>query len=113
MELDDDELLTREQRNKIKRRLRMVDARKKGMHTPEEWQTLVAVCGTKCAKCGREGYHLDKDHILPVYQGGSDGLDNIQPLCAWCNAKKGPDGTDHRPENWRSEVDRLLSRETP
>jgi len=81
-------------RNKELRRQRMVEARKKGTHTTEQWEALKAEFGHVCLRCGRQGYHLDKDHIVPVYQGGSDGIENIQPLCAWCNAGKGPDATN-------------------
>jgi hypothetical protein len=72
----------------------MAAARKLGTHTREEWDSLCREFEYRCVKCGREGYHLDRDHIVPVYQGGSDGIDNIQPLCAWCNAGKGPDSTN-------------------
>ena len=71
------------------RSLRMQRARILGTHTKAEWEALKAEFHHRCVKCGRAGCHLDKDHIRPVYQGGSDALDNIQPLCAWCNAGKG------------------------
>lgn len=88
--------LQRQKRNAMKRKARMVLARKLGTHTKDQWLALCAEFGQRCVKCGRTECHLDKDHIIPVYQGGSDGLENIQPLCAWCNAKKGPDGF-----NWK------------
>lgn len=73
---------------------RVALARLRGRHTKEEWEALKAEFGHRCVQCGRSGYHLDKDHIIPLYQGGSDGLDNLQPLCAWCNASKGADSTN-------------------
>ncbi|MBC8550165.1 MAG: HNH endonuclease [Candidatus Brocadiales bacterium] len=74
--------------------------------------------GCVCVECGLEGtyfalekhkyqrtpkYHfnlygkdangnevmLTKDHIMPRAKGGSDELDNFQPMCAKCNTKKG------------------------
>ena len=50
----------------------------------------------RCLRCGRSGIPLDRDHIIPRYQGGDDTPQNWQPLCARCNASKGPDRTDHR-----------------
>jgi 5-methylcytosine-specific restriction endonuclease McrA len=84
-------------RNKATRSERMVQARAKGNHTEEEWQELRDFFGT-CVKCrGKSGLKdVDRDHIIPVYQGGSHGLENIQPLCAKCNSSKGPDSTDYR-----------------
>lgn len=70
---------------------RMRLARLRGAHTKADWEAMKAEFGHRCVKCGAAGRHLDKDHIIPVYQGGSDGLNNIQPLCAWCNSAKGPE----------------------
>lgn len=86
--------------NRLKRAARMRAARAKGTHTKLEWQLLILACGKRCVRCGREG-RVERDHIEPVYQGGSDGIENIQPLCAWCNASKGPENKDFRPAGWR------------
>jgi hypothetical protein len=66
--------------------------------------------GTTCVWCGKTGtrlikgegrgifhwdvytedlYPLTVDHIIPVSLGGSDDMNNLQPMCAGCNFKKG------------------------
>lgn len=89
--------------NRQLRSMRMAAAKKLGTHTRVQWEALRRFCEFRCVKCGREG-HQDRDHIKPIYQGGSDSIENIQPLCAWCNSAKGPDSTDHRPSGWREVV---------
>lgn len=46
--------------------------------------------GFKCVECGatKEDTRLHIDHILPVSQGGSDEMDNLQTLCESCNLSK-------------------------
>jgi 5-methylcytosine-specific restriction endonuclease McrA len=81
--------------NQAKRSERLTEARKKGKHTKDEWEEIRLFFG-ECVKCGNKE-DIVKDHIIPIYQGGSDGLDNLQPLCRKCNASKGADTTDYRP----------------
>jgi uncharacterized protein YdaU (DUF1376 family) len=87
---------------------RMAAARLRGTHSQQEWELLRDICGPQCLRCGSQAA-LVKDHIIPVYQGGSDGIDNIQPLCKPCNSSKGPDRTDHRPNHWRASLAKLLA----
>lgn len=94
--------------NYAKRAERLYDAKAKGTHTSIEWEALKDACGSKCVKCGADE-PLTKDHIQPIYQGGSDGLDNIQPLCKSCNSAKGPENIDYRPRGWVAFVERTLS----
>lgn len=91
-----------EYKNRKKRRERMEAARAKGRHTREQWLALKAHFRGRCVRCvarrTRSGLkNVERDHIVPIYQGGSDGIDNIQPSCALCNAQKGPEAIDHRP----------------
>ncbi len=46
--------------------------------------------GYKCLECGATNKDkvLHCDHIVPVSQGGSDELDNLQTLCENCNLAK-------------------------
>jgi len=51
-----------------------------------------------CVRCEGESQliNVERDHIIPKYQGGSDDPTNWQPLCAKCNASKGPERIDWR-----------------
>lgn len=69
-------------------------ARKKGAfgsHTRGEWDTLKAQYNWTCPKCFRSEpeVKLTEDHIIPISKGGSDNIENIQPLCLRCNCAKG------------------------
>lgn len=76
---------------------RLAEARAKGTHTKSEWDEMRNFFGC-CVKCGKsaEDVELVKDHIIPIYQGGSDSITNLQPLCRSCNSSKGPDSKDYR-----------------
>lgn len=76
-----------------RRKLRLESARKIETHTKEQWLILIQELGGVCAKCLSTG-PLQKDHIVPIYRGGSDSINNLQPLCSSCNASKGPDETN-------------------
>lgn len=58
-----------------------------GSHTFEQWVELKQKHKGLCANCG-EDKKLTKDHIIPLSEGGTDYIDNIQPLCRSCNSKK-------------------------
>lgn len=74
---------------------RLAAAREKGKHTNAEWAELLELTGHRCVKCLATG-NLVKDHITPIYQGGSDAISNLQPLCIRCNSSKTSDSTDYR-----------------
>lgn len=58
-----------------------------GNHTLEEWNNLKEKFNNKCAFCNKQK-RLTKDHIMPLSEGGSDYIENIQPLCRNCNSRK-------------------------
>ena len=70
----------------------------KSTHTEEEWQELKAFYSFKCLRCGAQepDIKLTRDHVVPLTQGGSDSIDNVQPLCARCNSKKNNKHIDYR-----------------
>jgi len=50
-----------------------------------------------CVECKSKEGAMHADHIIPWSTGGSDRIDNRQPLCAKCNLRK-RDNKDRRPE---------------
>lgn len=67
-----------------------------GSFTAEEWQALCEKYGNKCLCCGATDNSLTMDHIIPVSEGGSSNIENIQPLCQSCNSRKGIQIIDYR-----------------
>lgn len=52
--------------------------------------------GFKCQECGafpseQKDVFLEVDHVIPVANGGSNNINNLQTLCSVCNAGKGTD----------------------
>jgi len=72
-----------------------------GFHTEAEWAMLKASYNYTCLCCGQREPEitLTRDHIIPLTQGGSDWITNIQPLCYICNSSKNNKSIDYRP-NW-------------
>lgn len=72
-----------------------------GSHTEAEWERLKKRYAYRCMHCLRPekaSRPLQKDHIIPLtWQGTSDCIRNIQPLCGQCNNSKG----DRSAKDWR------------
>jgi 5-methylcytosine-specific restriction endonuclease McrA len=62
-----------------------------------EWLELCEKFGNQCLRCGARGVKLTLDHIVPLSKGGSNTIDNAQPLCKSCNSRKHTSIIDYRP----------------
>lgn len=81
-----------------KHRRRAAEKAGGGSYTEAQWRELVTLCGGQCLACGRIE-RLTVDHIVPVSKGGGNSIDNLQPLCFWCNSGKcNRNDADYRPE---------------
>lgn len=60
-----------------------------------EWLKLLNRYENKCLCCGKKA-KLEMDHVVPLSLGGRNSIDNIQPLCRSCNARKGGKTIDYR-----------------
>jgi len=68
-------------------------AKKKGNggdYRPADWEVLKKRYGNTCPIClkSEPEIQLTPDHIVPISLGGSNFIENIQPLCMKCNLKK-------------------------
>jgi 5-methylcytosine-specific restriction endonuclease McrA len=70
-----------------------------GSYTAAEWEALKARYHYCCLCCGEQepAIKLTVDHIVPISKGGANVIDNIQPLCRSCNARKYARHIDYRP----------------
>lgn len=61
-----------------------------GSHSVEEWEEVKSMYSYTCPACFRKEpeIKLTRDHILSLSNGGSDDIENIQPLCVRCNSRK-------------------------
>lgn len=70
-----------------------------GDFTAQQWKELLAKYDYTCLRCKRREpeIQLTPDHVIPLSQGGSNNISNIQPLCFSCNCSKSSRNTiDYR-----------------
>lgn len=89
----------RRKRQESKRVHRAVKYGSGGRHSDKQWLALLGLCEGKCVKCGSIE-DITRDHVVPLTLGGSDNIDNIQPLCRPCNSQK----LNKHTEDYRSPV---------
>jgi 5-methylcytosine-specific restriction endonuclease McrA len=79
-----------EEQNMFSRRRRIRKQQVGGKHTVSDWLNVKRLFDYRCAICGRSepDISLTEDHKIPVVKGGTDNIDNIQPLCRSCNSSK-------------------------
>jgi 5-methylcytosine-specific restriction endonuclease McrA len=68
-----------------------------GTFTNDEWKSLCLKTGKKCLKCKDDKSTLTVDHVIPLSKGGTNYIENIQPLCKKCNSQKHTESIDYRP----------------
>ncbi len=70
-----------------KRRAKLAE---RGNYTPAQWVAMKEAFSFRCLMCRRvePEIKLTVDHIVPISEGGSNEISNIQPLCESCNSKK-------------------------
>ena len=81
-------------RGSHKRRARI--AQTGGSYTRSEWRKLCEFYDHRCLCCGMKFQRLTVDHVLPLSKGGTNNIENIQPLCRSCNSQKHDKEIDYR-----------------
>lgn len=66
-----------------------------GSYTTEHWNMLCKWFGNVCLSCD-QAKSLTVDHVIPIFHGGANTIDNLQPLCESCNKSKSIKRTDYR-----------------
>ena len=79
---------------------RIIKKSAEGVHTLEQWEDLKHKFDYACLRCRRvePEITLSEDHIIPLSKGGSNNIDNIQPLCRSCNSSKNDRVIDYTKE---------------
>jgi 5-methylcytosine-specific restriction endonuclease McrA len=96
-QVDEDAMVRMSTRRRREDKLR----RATGAFTSGQFHRLVLHFHGLCVACLNPGSPLDPivpDHVQSVFEGGSDSIENIQPMHRTCNSVKGSKWIDYRPE---------------
>jgi len=63
--------------------------------TQKEWMCVLEKYENKCLCCGISE-NIEMDHVIPLSKRGMHTVDNVQPLCRSCNARKRDKVEDYR-----------------
>jgi 5-methylcytosine-specific restriction endonuclease McrA len=83
------------ERYNLAHRLKKQRKRAAGTLTSTDWALVLKVYGNACLACDKPEVTID--HVVPVSKGGRNEIDNVQPLCGYCNTSKGTKTIDYRP----------------
>ncbi len=75
-----------------RRRAKLANA--PGNHDKLDREAVFDFYGWRCCECAVDLLSLISrnrtiDHIIPLSLGGSNGIENLRPLCRTCNSRKG------------------------
>jgi 5-methylcytosine-specific restriction endonuclease McrA len=88
-----------EERNALRQARRAREVGADGCFSAQQWLDLKVTHNHTCPCCGRREpeVKLTADHVVPLARGGSNWIENIQPLCLSCNCSKSTKTVDYRP----------------
>lgn len=56
--------------------------------TLDQWGEILNSTRWRCAWCD-SGENIQVEHLIPISRGGGNTMDNVCPLCSFCNFNKG------------------------
>lgn len=87
----------RKERAKMRRQRRKLDRYEQGRLW---WVRFCQKYDNRCLSCNEifPPEKLHRDHAVPKFWGGTNAIENLQPLCQECNSRKGMKINDYRVE---------------
>jgi len=69
-----------------------------GIIKAQEWKELCEKYGNVCINpnCPDPSRPVTLDHVVPIFLGGANTIENAQPLCRSCNSRKNIKIIDYR-----------------